>query len=195
MKTNLRKYFITGLIALLPLAVVLLILAYIYRIIVGFVKLFPLFELPYGLGEVINLAVLFAFVLLVGFVVREIFKGYYKNLDGFFIRLPVIGTIYGSVRQVTNSLYGDRKSSFRRAVFVEYPRKGVYAIGFVVDEKNNIGKKEMVRVFVPSSPVPTNGVLIHLPKNEVIESNLSVEQAIKLIISSGIAGKEDKDNA
>ncbi len=189
MKTRIRTYFLTGLIALLPLAVVLIILSYVYRVLFTFLRIFPSFDLPYGLGIIINLAFFIAFIFLVGFLVTEIFRGYYKNIDGFFLRLPFIGKIYGPVRQITDSIYGSKKGTFKRTVIVEYPRKKVYSLGFVTKEKEIIDGREMVGVLIPTSPTPLSGMLIYVTKDEIINTDISVEDALKLLISGGIVGK------
>lgn len=193
MKTKIRTYFLTGLIALLPLAVVVLLLVYVYKLLFNILGVFPTFDLPYGLGFILNLAILAVFVFFVGFITTELLKGYYKNIDGFFLRLPVIGKIYGPVRQITDALYGNKRSAFKRTVLVEYPRKKVYSLGFVIKEKEILAGKEMVAVLIPTSPTPLSGMLIYVPKEEVIETTVSVEEALKLIMSGGFVGRgEDK---
>lgn len=192
MKTQLRNYFITGLIALLPLAVVIIILSYVYRLAVGFVGLFPRVDFPFGLGLLLNFAILIVFVFLVGFVTTEIFRGYYKNIDGFFLRLPVIGKIYGPVRQMTDAMYGNKKSAFKRTVIVEYPRKKVYSLGFIIKDKEMIAGKEMIAVLIPTSPTPLSGMLIYVTKDEIINTDISVEDALKLIISGGFVGRGEE---
>ena len=189
MKTKFRTYFLTGLIALLPLAVVVLVLTYLYRFVFGIIGWIPSFNLPYNLGFIINLIFLIILIFLVGVVTTEMFKGYYKNIDGFFLRLPVIGKFYGSIRQVTDALYGNKKGAFKKTVIVEYPRKKIYSLGFVIKDREMIAGKEMVAVLIPTSPTPLSGMLIYVTKDEIINTDISVEDALKLIISGGFVGR------
>lgn len=192
MKTKFRTYFLTGLVALLPLAVAILALAYIYRVLFNLLKVFPAFDLPYGLGVFINMIILVVFIFLVGFVATEIFKGYYKNLDGFFLKMPIIGKIYGPVRQITDALYGEKKGAFKKTVIVEYPRKKVYSLGFIIKENEIIAGKSMIAVLIPTSPTPLSGMLIYVTKDEIINTDISVEDALKLIVSGGFVGKGEE---
>lgn len=195
MKNEIRGYFVTGLITLMPLAVVIFVLVYIYRVVLNFMSIFPTVNVPFGLGILINLVVVFLFILLVGFVTRELLKGYYKSVDGFFLKIPIINKIYGPVRQITDALYGNKKSAFRKVVFVEYPRKKMYVIGLVTKEKEIIGGKDLVAVFIPTSPLPMTGFLIYVHREEIIDTDLTVEEAMRITVSGGFVGRDDKKKA
>ncbi len=192
---RIRNYFFTGLIALFPLAIVFLVLNYTYKFVFGLIGWLPSLNLPYGLGVAANIILLIIFIFLVGFVTTEIFKGYYKNIDRFFLRLPVIGKLYGSIRQITDAIYGNKKQNFKRVVIVEYPRKKIYSIGFVTKEKELVGGREMTAVFIPTSPLPMSGMLIYMPKEEIIDTSISVDDAIKLIVSGGFVGRGEAGRA
>ena len=104
--------------------------------------------------------------------------------------MPVVRTIYGSSKQILETVVASQSEAFREAVILEYPRKGTYVIGFVTgaakgEIKDKI-KKEIVNVFVPTTPNPTSGFLLLCPKNDLIYLDMAVEDAIKLVVSAGI---------
>lgn len=172
-----RHYFLTGLFALLPLAIT----AYIgYEIVLFFNGIGDLtgWRIP-GLGLVITIA----FITLFGaFVNNFLGQQSVKLLDRFFSRVPVLRNIYEAIKQIVDTLFVSRSESvFKRVVFVPYPHQQARALGFVVNESMNPGR---IGVFVPFSP-PTGGQLFFFDAELVETADMSVEEAMKLYLSGG----------
>ena len=116
-------------------------------------------------------------------------------------RTPVVRSIYSGIKQISETIFAQSERSFETACLIEYPRKGIWALGFIsTDAKGEIKAKtggdpeeEMVSVFVPTTPNPTSGFLLIFPKQDVIELDMSVEDAAKLVISAGLVYPSDKN--
>jgi uncharacterized membrane protein len=106
-------------------------------------------------------------------------------------RIPFFSKVYGSIKEIAQAFFGDKKGIFKRVVFIEYPRKGIYTIGFVTQDKpwevNTLTGKDLHTVFVPSPPNPATGFFVFVPKEEIIETSISIEEAVRLILSGGAA--------
>jgi len=146
-----------------------------------------------GLGIVLMLAVLWLF----GILARSFFGRQIVGLgERILNRLPFVRTIYGAVKQLLMAIFGDKKEKFAGAVLFEYPRKGTWAIGFVTStargEPQEVTKREVLNVFLPTTPNPTSGYLLMVPKEDIIPLKMSVEDAARLIISGGLAMPESR---
>jgi uncharacterized membrane protein len=180
------KAFLTGLLLVLPTGVTIYLLWLSVKWIDGLIinpvnRLFGI-NIP-GLG----LILFFSFITMVGvlgtnFVVKKLLS-YYENLTR---RIPLIGSIYGTVKQLTETFSAKEKIVFKSVVMVEYPRKGVYATGFLVGEPLEGLSANYKEVFIPTVPNPTSGFLLNLPEDEIIYLDLSVEDALKYFVSIGV---------
>lgn len=196
---NLRHYFITGVATLLPLSVTLFVF---WFIIVRLGSLFnPLFRIHPWLarhvpdwGATLAGFVLFVIiVLLAGWIASGLIgKLTLGWLDKVIMRMPVVKGIYGSARQLTNAVFVDR-SSLRRTVIAQYPRQGLFAVGFLTsDERITLadGSKALF-VFFPTTPNPTSGWLALIPENDITETRMSIEDGLKLVVSGGVIKPAD----
>ncbi len=195
-----RNHFVTGLMSLAPFFLTLVFIKYLIRLADNFV-VDPLFEiLPLDfdaafkvlLAKLIIFTVVVIFVVLIGWTAEKfVFKRLFAAWERFLDTIPFFNKIYGSIREVAQAFFGDKTGIFKRVVYVEYPRKGVYALGFVTQEKpweiHEKTGKEILNIFLPHPPNPATGYFIFAPKEEVIESNLTVEEGIRLVISAGAA--------
>jgi len=196
--SKLKNYFLAGLIAVLPLWVSYYILIAVFKIAASGAKPFlktisPLQSSPTllnilsVLGTVLIL--LFLGVILTNIVGRRIFH----MLERVLQTIPLLSWIYSSIRKLTALFYQDAGSSgkLKRVVMIEYPRKGIFVLGFVTTESENIfnekAKHKLINVFLPTTPNPTSGFLLMVPKEEVMPVEISTEDAVKLIVSGGIA--------
>ncbi len=189
MLKELRNYLITGLIILLPLIatsyIIITVISIMDSVFNPLVKIFIGKEI-YGLGTILT----FFSIILVGIFAKNVLG---KKLIDFGERLltkiPLVKNIYVTIRQIINSLFLHNKTAFRQVVMVEYPRKGIYQLGFLTCE--GIGQlqekiqQEVVNVFIPTTPNPTSGMLILVPKDDVIHLDMTVEEGLKLIVSGG----------
>jgi len=185
----LRRYFLAGLATLAPLAITAWIVVAIFNVADQLVGRFFGFQVP-GLGLVVTLGIIFLvgviFVHLFGWVVV-------RSLEVALVRVPLIRNIYPAVKQLSQFLFGERggERGFRRAVLVEYPRAGLRTIGFVTNETETeiLGRRQtLLTVLIPQPPSPFTGPIIFVASNEAIPLDLSVEDALKLIVSGGVVG-------
>ena len=133
------------------------------------------------------------FTVIVGWIAKGLIgRSLIGFAEGFVVRMPVVRSIYSGVKQIAETVFAQSERSFEKACLIQYPRKGIWAIGFVsTDAKGEVASKAdtengMVGVFVPTTPNPTSGFLLFFPKEDVIELDMTVEDAAKLVISAGL---------
>ncbi|HHW07904.1 MAG TPA: DUF502 domain-containing protein [Clostridia bacterium] len=188
---SIKKYFITGAIAILPLAATVFVLNWLFNVTddlaVDFVALVTGHRIK-GLGVLSILILVFLTGLFTANVLGRTLLNYGEALIS---RVPIVGVIYRTVKQIIEAFSTD-KSAFQRVVMLEYPRKGIYALAFVTGTSEGVltenvpGKERLVNVFLPTTPNPTSGFLLLVPESELIPVDISVEEGIKLIISGGV---------
>ena len=142
-----------------------------------------------GLGVVIFLV----FTVIVGWLAKGIIgRSMIRFAESLVERTPVVRTVYSGIKQISETIFAQSESSFETACLIEYPRKGAWALGFVsTTAKGEVAEKtdpsdQMISIFIPTTPNPTSGFLLFLPKRDIIELNMSVEDAAKLVISAGL---------
>jgi len=189
---HLRAKIIAGVLVILPLGITIFILKFIFTALDNFVgPLGPRLtqfifhsEIPIpGLGIIIFFVLLYLLGLIATNVMGRKLVGWG---DRFFTNLPVVKNIYLSSKQLTDAFSATRKGSFRQAVFVEFPQQGNFVLGFVTNEITDLTPQTKVTVFIPTAFVPPQGFTLFLPKEKIIPSQLSIEEAIKAIMSVGI---------
>ncbi|HZJ77097.1 MAG TPA: DUF502 domain-containing protein [Oscillospiraceae bacterium] len=193
---DIRKIFLTGLLVIIPLLVT------IYSILWMLNKVDAIFRRPieellgftvYGLGIIITVGIiLLAGVIATNYADHRLFGA----TEYFFKKIPIVRSIYFPVKQLTQTIYGSANTAFREVVLVEYPSPGLYVIGFITSTgiknvEDKIGEITTC-VFIPTTPNPTSGMFIMVPEEDVIELDMCVEDAIKLIVSGGIAKPADE---
>ncbi len=197
----LRKYLLAGLLVWLPLGVTLLVIKALIDLMDRVLVLVPDqyqpealfgFHIP-GLGVVLSLVVLFT----TGVVVANLFgKRLVAMGEALVARIPVVSIIYSAVKQVAETVFSNKGKSFRKVLLIEYPRKGVWAIAFytgsAVGEIQEKTSKEVVNVFLPTTPNPTSGFLLMVAREDIIELDMPVDEGIKLIMSLGVIVPESK---
>ena len=182
----LRRYFVTGLATLFPGAVTLYLLLAIFRFSDGLLGRYLGSKIP-GLGLILTLLITLAVgVLSTHLIGRLVFP----TIETWFIRLPLVRQIYPAVKQLTRFIFSkDERASFQRVVLVTYPRPGSYSLAFVTHEEGTsvTGVPEnLLTLLIPTPPSPWSGPLLFLPEKEVIPLKMTVEEAIKLIVSGGV---------
>lgn len=206
-----RASFLTGLLIVLPGVITLAVVKWFFGTVASFTDTL-LFFLPYFLepkliyengesGPMFWHWSLLAFLVAVGSVTAiGVLARYYigKRLiawaDNLMLRVPVLNKIYGTIKQVDGAFTSGKKSSFKTVVLVEYPREGIYSVGFITSEQaeeveQKTGKK-CVCIFIPTTPIPTGGFLIIVPEDQVIKLDMSVADGFKYIISIGAISQE-----
>ena len=199
---RLRGYFLAGVLVTAPVAITLASAWWF----VGFVdsKVVPLIPERYnpdvylkdivgfeiglpGLGVV----VLLVLITLIGALTAGFVGRYVVHLgERVLARMPVIRNVYSAIKQIFETVLKQQSTAFRQAVLLEYPRRGIWAVGFITGntegEVQTLTKDDMVNVFLPTTPNPTSGFLLFVPKKELVNLSMSVEEAIKMVISAGI---------
>ncbi|MBI3252933.1 MAG: DUF502 domain-containing protein [Candidatus Omnitrophica bacterium] len=200
MAKKFRHYLGSGLLVLAPLFFTVLVIGYLIRLTDHFVvnPVFRVLPIEFEAGFkifltkiVIALLVLF-FVAAVGAAAeRFIFRNLVSGFEAFLSGIPIFNRVYASIKEIAQAFFGDKSGVFKSVVFLEYPRKGLWAMGFVTQEKkwalHDLIQKDVVSVFVPSPPNPATGFFIFVPREELIESGVTVEEGIRLVISGGAA--------
>jgi len=198
---KLRKYLIAGMIAILPFWVTYYVLFAVFNLAASLAKPFlkyipPLASAP-TLLNILSVLGTIIIVFGLGIVVTNVVgQRVFRMVETLFQRIPLLSWIYTSIRKLILIFYDhdDAEQKFKRVVLVEYPRKDCYVFGFVTSEVipqiNAAVKGDLVHVFIPTTPNPTSGFLLLVKKKEVINVDISTEEAIKLIVSFGIAAPE-----
>tara|TARA_B100000029_G_scaffold513961_1_gene615109 strand:- start:834 stop:1448 length:615 start_codon:yes stop_codon:yes gene_type:complete len=185
-----RNYFITGIVVLIPIGITIYITLLLVSISSKFLpkEINPNYYLPYNIPglEIIISIILITFI---GFISLSFLGKSFLNLFNKILkRIPILRTIYSAIVQMTET-FTKTESGKKNVVLVEYPRKGVWAVGFATkDNEGEISRKtnkKLVNVFVPTTPNPTSGFLLMFPKDEIIYLDMSFEEASKFIVSAG----------
>ena len=194
-----RKYFITGLLVLVPLAITLWVLNLVIGTMDQSLLIVPErwqprtlfgFDIP-GLGTILTILIVFVTGLLTNNLVGSYVLRVWESL---LKRIPVVSSLYGSVKQVSDTLFSSSGNAFRKAVLIPYPHADSYTIAFLTgtpggDVKNHlIG--EYVSVYIPTTPNPTSGFFLMMEKSRVVELDMTVDAALKYIVSMGVVAPE-----
>ena len=186
-----KKYLITGLLIWIPLAITLWVLHLIVTAMDQTLTLLPPDFLPKyyipGLGAVLTFLVVLATGVLASNIIGQRLLSVWERMLG---RIPVVKSIYSGVKQVSDTLFTPGGQAFRKALLVQYPRQGSWTIAFLTgspggDVVNHL-KGEYVSVYLPTTPNPTSGFFLMMPKEDVIELDMSVDEALKYVVSMGV---------
>jgi len=187
---KIRNYFFTGIIVLVPIGFTLYLSRFLMNISSDLLpsKINPNSYLPINIPGIEIIITIF-FITFIGFLSLSFLgKKFLQLIDTLFKKIPLLGTFWSAVKQMSQS-FKDNKHKKKSVVLVEYPRKGVWAVGFAT--KDNEGeikdktKKDLVNVFVPTTPNPTSGFLLMFEKNDIIYLDMSFEEASKFVVSAG----------
>ncbi|MES2296220.1 MAG: DUF502 domain-containing protein [Pseudomonadota bacterium] len=194
-----RKYFITGLLILVPLAITAWVLHLILGIMDQSLLIVPVrwqpktligFDIP-GLGAILTVLIVFVTGLLTNNLVGNyVVRAWERLLE----RIPVVNSLYASVKQVSDTLFSSSGNAFRKAVLLQYPREGCWTIAFLTgvpggDVKHHL-VGDYVSVYVPTTPNPTSGYFLMLERSAVIELDMTVDAALKYIVSMGVVSPD-----
>jgi len=205
----LRRTFVRGILLVLPLAITLVILRWLFDIITAMSRPMaerllialgaPVTEIPaFGyLVPVISMVITIGVILLVGLVGGNYLgKRAWAMFDGLLLRLPVVRWFYGSARQLMDAVSISGRGAFREVVLVEYPRRGIWCLGFVTAPALGVvegpGCEDCVYVFIPTTPNPTSGYTIVVPRAEAPVLDMSVDEGLKVIFSGGFIAPQPR---
>ena len=199
---GIRGYFVAGLLFVVPLVLSIYVVVRMFFWLDGLLNRQASYLIYHFLGRDtsatpipgIGLLALIVIFLLAGFGVRNFIGRRIVKLSEFILgRIPIVGDIYSMLQQIGHAFLSDRSETFKKAVLFEYPRAGAYSIGFITQDTRGVvqrtlsshKKEDCYSIFLPTTPNPTSGFLLFIPKADVIELELSIEEALKLVISGG----------
>ena len=206
MLARLRTSFLTGIVVIAPVALTLWLIWSVIGWFDGFVLPFvpdayrpeQILNTIFGYDLKLNIrgvgvVVFLVFATLVGWLAKGLIgRSFIKYAENLVNRMPVVRSFYSGIKQIAETVFAQQERSFEKACMIEYPRKGIWAIGFIsttakgeIAERNS-SKGPMVSVFVPTTPNPTSGFLLFFPKADIVELDMSIEDAAKLVISAGL---------
>ena len=195
MMVRIRRYIVAGLLVWLPVGATIVVFTFVLELMDRVLLLIPPsyrpeellgFRIP-GLGVILALTVLVITGMLVAnFLGRRLVV----NFETLLARIPIVRTVYGAVKSFSELVFSDSNTSFKKVLLIEYPRVGLYSLCFQTSEnppepESRTGEK-IVTVFVPTTPNPTSGVMIFVPHKDVIELDMTVEDALKMVISLAV---------
>jgi len=194
-----RNAFFSGLILVAPLCLTVWVFSKIIDFVGGTFKPLFLVFVPYALRDrpgldavwsILATLIVMALVTLLGYVSRYVFGKFFFSIGDRFIQsIPGVNAVYNTVRQIVNTFSSQSRHMFNKVVLVEFPRKGSWTIGFLTNtvqgEAQSKSGEEVWTIFVPTTPNPTSGFLLMIPRSEVIELDMAVGDGMKMIISGG----------
>ncbi|MEA1938306.1 MAG: DUF502 domain-containing protein [Pseudomonadota bacterium] len=199
---RMRGYFIAGILVTAPLAITLyltwVIIFWIDNFVGGLLpekyvpKIFHSYDVP-GIGLILGIIVL----TLVGAFTTNYFGRFFVHTGEAIVnRMPVIRSVYGALKQIFETVLAKQSTAFRQVVLVEYPRRGIWAIGFITSptegEVTNLCEDDLVNIFLPTTPNPTSGFLLFVPIKDVIVLKMTIDEAFRFVISGGIVTPPDR---
>ena len=204
LKQDLKNDLIAGLLVVIPLATTIWLSIYLAKWAIDLFTRIPKQINPFDglnpfliniLNFSVGLAVPLLTILIIGLMARNIVGRWLLDFGEQFLQaIPLAGSVYKTLKQILETLLGDSKTKFRRVVIVEYPRKGVWTMGFVTGKVSpplqTHLSEEMISVFIPTTPNPTSGWYAIVPQQEAIDIDISIEDAFKILISGGIVSPE-----
>lgn len=197
---KISNIFLTGFLFILPIFITIILLVFIFNVFEGILArpvaaILRLIGLPqligYHLPGLLGLSFIIVLSFLLGLIVTNVIGKKLVILgEKILSKVPLVWNIYYASKQIMESFSKGNRKYLQQVVLVEYPRKGIYTVGFITSEARgeiqNLTQKEVINIFVPTTPNPTSGVLIMVPHDEVIPLSMTVEDGIKLVVSGGM---------
>ncbi|WP_440618427.1 DUF502 domain-containing protein [Candidatus Pelagibacter sp. HIMB1493] len=187
---KIRNYFFTGVVVLIPIGLTIYLSKFLINTSSKILpsQINPNYYLPFNIPG-LEIIISIIFITIIGFIsLSYLGKKFLQLIDSLFKKIPLLGTFWSAIKQMSQS-FKESGSKSKSVVLVEYPRKGVWAVGFATKENSGeIAEKtnqKLINVFVPTTPNPTSGFLLMFPKDEVIFLNMTFEEASKFIVSAG----------
>lgn len=194
MLARLRKYFLSGLVVFLPLALTVFLFTWTLAFTDGLLGKYiaPYFQQRFGfyfrgLGLIISIFI----IMGIGFFATNYFgRKLHAIFEKILIKLPFFKQVYPAFKEIALFLFSRDKMAFRQVVIIQYPCKGIFSLGFLTNETcekvSKLAGKDLCNVFVPTTPSPMTGYVVMVPKEEIVFSDLSIEDALRVIVSGGV---------
>jgi len=202
----LQRAMIAGVLTTLPLAVTYWFVTFIFKKFSGFVQ--PYLEMvmlklhiviPLYVQNLISFTIIVFALIFIGLFARNfIGRQFLRLIESIAENIPIVRSVYSSIRQIVDAFQTTSGSSFKKVVMIEYPRPGLYSFGFITKDSseflNSATGEVCVNIFIPTTPNPTSGFILIVPKKDVIDPGIPIEDGIKFIISAGLVEPFDKNN-
>lgn len=199
---RLRNYLITGILVTAPIAITVSLIWLIVDLVDTSVEAllpvdkYPVLYLPFqipGSGLILSLITL----IIIGWFAAGVFGRFFVRIgENIVARMPIVRSVYGALKQIFETVLAQQSNAFRQVVLLEYPRRGIFAIGFVTGvtqgEVQNLTDDTVINIFLPTTPNPTSGFLLFVPKRDLVVLDMTVEEGIKMVISGGIVTPPDQ---
>ena len=195
---NKKNYFITGLFSIIPLAIT-------YYIIVSLISvfskpgqnlikyIFPEVELPL-IELFIGFILTFFFIYFLGLIISNVLgKKLYNIFENILSKIPLVSYIYNTIKQITETLTISQKQAFKKVVYIEYPKENIWTIALVTGESRDRTGVDYYQIFVPTTPNPTSGFMLYIKKSDAKETNLSIDEGLKIVISGGMLAPKQNE--
>ena len=193
-----KNYLITGIISLIPLAITYKIIETLFNLISGPGKkiinfIFPDQNMPFTV-HITGFILTFLFIYVIGFIISNVLGtkvyGLFERILG---KIPLVSYIYSTIKQITDTLTLSQKQTFKKVVYIEYPKSDIWTIALVTGESKDKTGTKYYHLFVPTTPNPTSGFMLYIKQENAIETKLTIDEGLKVVISGGMLGPEKND--
>ena len=186
-----RNYFLTGLISIFPLAITYFIINWLFIFFSGpGKKIINYFFTDYNssiIEHIVGFILTFLFIYIVGAIISNVFgKKIYLLFEKLLAKIPLVSYIYNTIKQITDTLSISQKQAFQKVVYIEYPKEDIWTIALVTGESQDSEGVEYYQIFVPTTPNPTSGFMLFIKKENAKETQMSIDEGLKIIISGGM---------
>ena len=195
---NRKNYFITGLFSIIPIAITYFIITKLFSVFSKpgqtLIKtIFPEVTLPF-IDLIMGFILTFLFIYLLGLIVSNVIgKKLYSFLESILSRIPLVSYIYNTIKQITETLTISQKQAFKKVVYIEYPKEEIWTIALVTGESKDKNGISYYQIFVPTTPNPTSGFMLYIKKINAKETDLSIDEGLKIVISGGMLAPEKNE--
>ena len=186
-----KHYILTGLFSILPIAATYWIVVNLFYFFSSpgstIVEIIFSNNVPPYIPELAGFILTILFIYIIGILVSNVLgKRMYEWLEDILSRIPVVNAVYRTIKQITNSISGPERQAFKKVVIIEYPRRGTWILSMVTGESSNKKGEKFYHIFVPTTPNPTSGYMLYVPQKDTQETDISIEEGLKIIISGGM---------
>jgi uncharacterized membrane protein len=191
-----KQTIIAGILAIMPFVLTSYILIWLFKFFSEpGQRFFEYFlagrEIPKYLPELFGFLFTFLVIYILGMIVRNVLgKRLFSKIEKAILKIPVANTIFNTIKQFTSSISDSKYDTFQKVVLIQYPRKGLWTITMVTGSSKDKGGREFYHLFVPTTPNPTSGYMIIIPKDDAVDSDLTIEEGLKAVISGGLLANE-----
>tara|TARA_B100000700_G_C14772309_1_gene727322 strand:+ start:193 stop:786 length:594 start_codon:yes stop_codon:yes gene_type:complete len=186
-----KNYFLTGLFSIIPIAITFTIIRWLFQFFSKPGKKIIDTILPSAesvvIENIIGFVLTFLFIYFMGLIISNVLgRRLYSFFEKLLSKIPLVSYIYNTIKQITETLSVSQKQAFKKVIYIEYPKDDIWTIALVTGESKSKNGDDYYQVFVPTTPNPTSGFMLYLKKNDIRETNMSVDEGLKIIISGGM---------